>query len=369
MTDSLVDQAVALRADGGGDIGLGHIRRCLALAAEIDAAGSEPFFVLGASDGPIGSFVETAGYKVYRLPHGVDLAGEVAALSALGLPQARAIVLDISHYRTLAQRPAMRGYTAGLSEVFPIVGLIDGLMDSCIASFDDLAVDVVVVPYAGAETQYLATANAVHAKGPCYFVLDRSFAPYLERERVIRPTCDRILVTAGGSDPAGITASMLAAFDRIDDRRLDLRVVLGPIFSAQAIDEIEGLASRSKHCCTLLRAPTTLADQMLWCDLAIAASGLTKYELAATGTPALLISIDAVHAAYNAPFAALGTSRHLGVAAEVDAFDAVCKAMELLGDAAARERMSEAGRQLLDGHGARRIVGLLKGSSPRRMLL
>ena len=185
-------------------------------------------------------------------------------------------------------------------------------------------------------------------------------------ERGIRPTGDRIRVTAGGSDPAGITAHMLAALHRVDDRRLDLRVVVGPIFSAEAIAEIEELALRSRHRCTLLRAPASLADQMFWCDLAIAASGLTKYELAASGTPALLVSIDAIHAAYNAPFAVLGTSWHLGVAAEVDAFEAASKIMELLDDVATREKQSEAGRLLLDGLGARRIVGLLSGTNPRR---
>ena len=36
---------IAIRADGGGEIGLGHVMRCAALAAALDRMGHRPLFI------------------------------------------------------------------------------------------------------------------------------------------------------------------------------------------------------------------------------------------------------------------------------------------------------------------------------------
>ena len=88
-------------------------------------------------------------------------------------------------------------------------------------------------------------------------------------------------------------------------------------------------------------------------------SGFTKYELAATGTPAILVSIDADHAAFHGPFERLGTARHLGVVERVSPAELARAICALLDDSAARRAMSAAGREVMNGRGAARITDAL----------
>jgi spore coat polysaccharide biosynthesis predicted glycosyltransferase SpsG len=141
---------------------------------------------------------------------------------------------------------------------------------------------------------------------------------------------------------------------------LAVRVVLGPGFSKDYRDRLKDLAQLADHKFEWLDAPTVLASAMLWCDVAVATSGVTKYELAATGTPAILLSPDAMHVEVNRPFAALGTCADLGLAKVVSPSVLAVEIAALLDDAERRKRMSRAGKLAVDGCGATRIAQMLK---------
>src|SRR3546814_17893081 len=83
---------------------------------------------------------------------------------------------------------------------------------------------------------------------------------------------------------------------------------------------------------------------------------LTKYELAATGTPAILLSHDRAHAENNLAFAELGAAVDLGEIALLSDITIAETVRALLQDAARRARMSRCGRRAGDGRRALRIV-------------
>ena len=91
--------------------------------------------------------------------------------------------------------------------------------------------------------------------------------------------------------------------------------------------------------------------------MAIATNGLTKYELAASATPALLLSIDEDHELVNKPFANMQTSIDLGIG--------VCpkrvgkEVVDLLANLALRLSMAIKGRALVDGKGIERLFGAI----------
>jgi spore coat polysaccharide biosynthesis predicted glycosyltransferase SpsG len=153
---------------------------------------------------------------------------------------------------------------------------------------------------------------------------------------------------------------MLAACEAVTPAPLEIHVVVGPYFSPALRQEIENLAAASRHRVSLIEAPEDLRAEMLWCDLAIATSGLTKYELAATGTPTVLLSHDAAHAKNNEAFAALGISLDLGEASRLSS-SAISEAVSgLLQDSAGREEMSRRGRATVDGAGVERIIDVIE---------
>ena len=95
---------------------------------------------------------------------------------------------------------------------------------------------------------------------------------------------------------------------------------------------------------------------MLWSDLAISASGLTKYLLAATGTPSILVSIDESHAKINDSFNNLNSSFHMGVANKVSINALMNQVEELINSKSKRTVMSMAGMTSIDGNSNNRLT-------------
>jgi UDP-2,4-diacetamido-2,4,6-trideoxy-beta-L-altropyranose hydrolase len=169
----------------------------------------------------------------------------------------------------------------------------------------------------------------------------------------VRAHADRVLVTCGGSDPNRWTLAILHGLEAVEGP-LELRVVVGPMFDPALRDEIEAIAAGSAHRVALVKAPQSLLAHMQWCDLAIATSGLTKYELAATATPVLMFSIDALHDATNRAFSTMGSAVDLGVG--ITAEQIASEARSLLADQKRRAAMAAAGRAMVDGRGTERLI-------------
>ncbi len=348
-----------LRADGGARLGIGHVKRCLTLAGALAERGAPAVLVMRPADVGVVSLVEDAGVPFHVLPEDTRLAQEPAALDALGLPPAAALVLDVSHRETLREAEAIPSYFAALAARFRPLIVIDSLFDECLVGRFDLPVDLAMIAYAGAEDQEIASPAARLALGPAYFPLEAAYAPHVGQARKVRAEASRVLVTSGGGDGGGFSTKALAALQTIEDRRLEIRLVIGPAFEVETRQAIARLAAASRHRVALLDAPPDLAAPMAWCDLAVAASGLTKYALAATGTPAILLSVDADHVRFHRPFERMGTARHLGVADEVPIPVLADAVRTLLRDPSERQRMSVAGSAVVDGKGMQRTLVLM----------
>ncbi len=345
-----------LRADGSAQLGIGHVKRCLLLAKGLAKRGATAVLVMRPADVGVVSLVEDAGVPFHVLPEDTRLAQEPAALDALGLPPAAALVLDVSHRETLREAAAVPTYFAALAARFRPLIVIDSLFDECLVGQFDLPVDLAVIPYTGAEGQEIASPAARLALGPAYFPLEAAFGPRVGQAPKVRAEASRILVTSGGGDGGGFSEKALAALQSIEDRRLEIRLVIGPVFEAETRQSIARLVAASRHRVRLLDAPANLAAPMAWCDLAVASTGLTKYALAATGTPAILLSHYADQAAPHHPFERLGSARYIGVAGEVPIPALAAAVRALLQDAGARQRMADAGSSVVDGHGTDRTV-------------
>jgi len=169
---------------------------------------------------------------------------------------------------------------------------------------------------------------------------------------VIRKIANRIFLTCGGSDPTHLTIKILAGLELLQTP-VEVQVAIGPLFSQALIRAIHAAAISPTHKIELLHAPDELVESMLWCDLAVSTSGLTKYELAATGTPSILVSIDSFHERANRPFAKKGSAYSLGFKFTKEK---LAKEVELLlENHQKRAAMTKIGTSLVDGGGTGRI--------------
>jgi len=344
-----------LRTDGGGALGFGHVNRCLVLADAIRDRGGSPEIVLGASDAGVRSHIAKSGHSYRQLDPAQMFDREQT------LQEAARAIFDFSHTQTRANIEDASSLLLSLNEYGVRTLLIDAKGDECLSSLSTMTVDVLAIPYAGAETQTVLPGTITDVRGPQYFVLNRAFLSRPFEARPAPEVARQILVTAGGSDPTQLTLFFLDVLEKISTS-IDVHVVIGPGFSEELTAAIEARAERMPHETLLIYAPDSLADEMFRADLALSASGLTKYELAYSGTPCILLSIDDNHAEANDPFAALGTCHDAGKADDTTVEAVVVEFEKLLGDIECRCNLAAAGRAAVDGQGTQRLLDLLDGN-------
>ena len=174
----------------------------------------------------------------------------------------------------------------------------------------------------------------------------------------------RVLVTLGGADPQSSTLAVVAAVQRaLPDAALD--VVIGPLFGP--VPDLDRRAAGDPPRLRLHRDLDDLSALMSAADLAVSGGGQTLYELAATGVPTVALCLadnQEPNIAALAGVSLLSAGRVEESAA--DGFHRVedgCR--QLAADPALRERMSDAGRSLIDGHGASRVADVILRSGHR----
>jgi UDP-2,4-diacetamido-2,4,6-trideoxy-beta-L-altropyranose hydrolase len=328
--------------DAGNRIGFGHLKRCLAIATQAHLQGAKVDFEIGGDIASGRKLVETAGFRCSEkaIENTTILVVLADRLYGEVLQHPEGLEADIGRWRGQGAR----------------IAFIDGFgKDSLRHRRPHLPVDLFIAPYAGERCETSKFARLL--VGPAFAPLGPEYENAALRQ--IEPEANRILVSCGGSDPFEITATSITALAQLHGRKLSVRVMLGPGFQSAYCDALIAMAQRSPHNIECLHSADSLAVHMRWADLAIATSGLTKYELAATGTPAVLISPDQKHAIANEPFAALGTAADLGWVERVTPSELASKVRSLLDDTQRRSAMARAGMRAVDGRGATRIAAAL----------
>ena len=338
------------RADGSDTLGMGHIMRCLAFAAELDRRGVKSVFVAKDYNPGVAEVIRAGNFRVEEIPSGLsgDEDARLTRKIASGLGD-RLVVTDLCTRPAMANRPDLDIYHRALAPGFFMVSLAGG-------QIVDLPGDIVVSPYvitAGAAERVNGQTCLL---GPSYFIFRPEFIAAANGTRTIPGEARRVLVLVGGSDELHLTAMIVEALCRIPAHDLALRVVVGALYPEVLKVRIPELLTKFDGEYELLGQDSDLADAMLWSDLAIIGDGLVKYEAAVTGTPSIMISRVDSEAAPNQVFEQAGTTLHLGDGAKIPVHVLAEKINSVLEDVELRRSMSKRGSSLVDGKGLDRII-------------
>ena len=189
-----------------------------------------------------------------------------------------------------------------------------------------------------------------------YIMLRREFAVLRERAKPIRDAVRELLITQGGADTYGFTPRIVEAIGRLSVIPHGT-VVVGPAFRHDR--ELEQAVGASSVPLSVIRNARDMADLMWAADLAITAGGLTMFELACVGTPSLVVCGERFEVESAERLERAGAGRCLGFGGDLEAGRLSGAVEALARDPASRQAMSDRGKQLIDGHGAQRIVQLI----------
>jgi spore coat polysaccharide biosynthesis predicted glycosyltransferase SpsG len=188
--------------------------------------------------------------------------------------------------------------------------------------------------------------------GPAYALLRRQFVNFQVNPRPTATIGSNVLLAMGGSDPQHVTESIVGALGGRD--ALCVRVILG---SSNA-NRKENCADKDQFAnVEYLSDVRDMPIHMDWADLAIVAPGVTLWELLFMGVPTLCWPRypEDSELAYELE----RTGAVMVLPRDLEPGKVGFLVDELADDHARRQRMSNAGRQLVDGRGAARVVSAI----------
>lgn len=363
---------IAIRVDASGTIGLGHLQRCLALAAALREAGGHTVFVARDLGVDVAARVRAAGFDAVLLPRPTADApvadGPAYAAwagvawqrdadeTAQALAGTRPDWLVVDHYAFDARWHAELRRRLGAK-----LAAIDDLADRALDV--DLLIDHNFAEDHRAKYRSVLGPATRMLCGPRHALLGPAYAaaaPHVVHERV-----RSIGIFMGGADPGDLSSLVLRACRDGAGFRGPIEIVTTSANPHRAA--LAELAARWPAT-TLSVDLADLAAFFSRHDLQVGAGGGASWERCRTGAPSLLLVTAANQQAVVPGLARLGA-----VAALEDAGPptqaAVAEAVSaLLHDSAARHHLAEVSRTLVDGLGARRVaVAMLSESLTVRL--
>lgn len=313
---------IRMRADG--EVGQGHLGRCLPLAKAFRDYGAEPYLAM-ESDSPYLQVVAAAGLHTLLLPSWAPLDVRAAARQ-IG---ADAIVLDV-HGLSVAAVGVLRADPVSLTSLSVIgdgVGLVDLVANP--VAHEALALE----PHLPRNPDLRVMAGATAA------IVDRSrLAPLIGLER----EAGLVVLTLGGgalgTDQIAATAECLAAIPLIRD----IRVFVGKAF--ESMDELRARLHAIHDCITVQRNSPDFHRTLACARIAVCGFGTTMYEAAFLGTPAVVVPLSETHAHFARVAESHGFALSLSWTEGIDEVGLSAAVSRFLDDEPFYQRASAAGR-------------------------
>jgi UDP-2,4-diacetamido-2,4,6-trideoxy-beta-L-altropyranose hydrolase len=303
---------VTVLAEAGRGVGLGHLRRCQALAAALTVSGAAvELLVAGQGWEPAPAV-------------GLDWLGDTPALRAT-LRARRPDALVVDSYR--ADEALLRD----LGTLVPRVVVVDDLADRA------LPVSIVVNGgWHATRLAYRTLPETLRLFGSQYALLDSAYAE--PARRAPGSGIRRALVRRGGDADPGGRGGAIAAVERVIPTAA-IDVAVGAWTATDlAVDGV-----------TVHRGLASLRALIIAADLVVSGGGMTLYECLATGASVVALAMADNQRPNVSELAGAG----LIVAAEPSLDAALAR---VASEPGLRRKLGALGREAVDGRGATRVA-------------
>lgn len=326
---------LTIRADGGPEIGFGHLVRTGALAERCLDDDHRVTYLTATEE-----FARVICPDAVNIAtvSGADARAEVTGWIARHEPD---VVVTDSY-------EVDEGYQRAIAAVSRHLGVV--MDDDRYRVHADFLINGNV--YAGDLAYQWSGGEPIWCLGAEYLLLRSDIRRLAEEQPPFEDPIERALVTMGGSDIQNRTPDVVRAFDGID---VEVNVIIGPGF--QNRDEIVLATEQTNARMEVTETPDDLPRLMRRTDLAVSATGSTVYELLALGTP----TIGIPQADNQVPIAEALSERDAICHLPMEAFDSLpARIRELAENAAKRRSLRDTGRALIDSRGTERVYRIVR---------
>lgn len=346
---------VLIRCDASARVGYGHLVRCLALAEAMRDSGRwEVIFAITEDQGGVEA-ARARGFRVEKLHSATDVNAEGRWITLLvERHQCQLLVADV---RTQLSASALQSIRFSGVKVAVIDDISERRLSADIAFYPPIP-QIAELDWSNFEGQLNAGWEWILM--PQLFSAERStqeLATKTGANSKNEHSVPRLLITMGGSDPAGLTIVVLEAIDSMSEE-FEVTLIIGNAF--QHVKPLKALLASARRQYHVLHNPPSMATVMAEADFAIASFGATAYELAAMGVPAIHLCLTDDHAHSASALAAANASVNLGVYSNVNHTQIQHALRDWLHDPESRKKVGQTARALIDGHGVSRVIQSLE---------
>ncbi len=332
----IIKPNILIRADGNNKIGLGHIIRTVALGIEFNKNNNYVSYITRDNKGVL-DILQRHNFDVFSIGSSVSIIEEIEIVKKI--IQDNAIDIFIGDLYEIDNK-----YISMIRKYCKCIVIIDTLRDMSLKA--DLIINGCIYAYDFAIDAKRYNRRAL--LGTKYFIIREQFI--YGKKRVINEDVKNILVTMGGADPLNLTSKIISILSTLDIN-LKINVVSGNAF--RNIEEIEKTCL-GKPKIQLHYNVDNMSDLMHQNDIAISTGGITLYELAITGTPAIVFTQAENQVLQSNIFNDKGNIINLGDGSELGELHFIETLNNLIRDYDKRCRMSKIGQEIIDGKGTER---------------
>ncbi|MDD5005993.1 MAG: DUF354 domain-containing protein [Candidatus Omnitrophica bacterium] len=331
-------KVILFRVDGGKVWGIstGHIRRSLILANVLSSKYKIIFVMKNYPDGV--DFVKNRGINVELIDINDDSDASLINLCAKYSPEKIIFDLYSNPYTDLLEYAHARQIQ---TIVFDILGKCAGCPDILIN--DSFVGDFTKYPHLINKTRlYLGTK---------YFIIAKPIKIIPIRHKV-----KDVMITMGGSDPAGLTLKIMRSVLK-DSMDFTAHIILGPSFTGhkEVYDIVKSRRNIKVH-----KNPLNFLKLLSLQDVVITAAGRTLYECAYLGKPVIIVPSIDHEIVVSAEYAKLTGSFYVGHWDDVISPAKIIKALDYYkNNYSKREPIFKSSRNLVDGSGLKRILAII----------
>ena len=263
---------ILFRTDGNSIIGMGHIMRCMSIAASFKESGQNVLFI--TADHNADQILIDNGFECDCLDSlWSDMASELSVLkNKLNIYKPELMIIDSYSVNSV--------YFDALSECIKTV-YIDDLNEN---HWD---VDALINYNIYADQVFYANYSKSHTKlflGHGFVPLRKEFSGCIAH--IVNPV-SKVLVLAGGSDPERITERIIQSVCP-QFKNIEFHFVIGGLNPRK--EGIYHLTEQYSNA-VLHHDIRNMSELMMMSDAAISAAGSTLYELCACGVPTIAYAL------------------------------------------------------------------------------
>lgn len=320
---------VFIITEGGSGIGFGHVARCDSLYQAFKEKEILPEFIING-DESVKSLLNHNNYKLFNwLEKNQELFNVIKGSDVVIIDS---YLADFELYKKISELVKLTVYIDDNNRIDYPKGIV---VNGCIYA---LGLD------------YNSNPEVTYLLGSQYALLRKEFWDILEKE--IKKDIENIMITFGGDDIRNMTQRILRFLNE-EYPKLIKKVVIGKGF--QNIKEIENLKDKKTD---LIYYPDAggMKTIMLGSDIAISSGGQTLHELARAGVPAIGICVFDNQIFNLEEWRRVGFIEYIGWYNNERLLSKLKDAIDKLGPYKDRAKLSNAGKVMMKGNGARNVV-------------